>query len=110
MFGLCLGVLLLLPAWTLLLWWLQEGIVFVVGFTALLVAALILRSYPRIQVSRAADGLRTACGRCGYNLRGNQSGVCPECGTHTAPVLAPPAQPARRPAANETAAPDPRRH
>jgi hypothetical protein len=23
---------------------------------------------------------RTACGHCGYNLTGNVSGICPECG------------------------------
>ncbi len=32
---------------------------------------------------RRRDGLFPMCRRCGYNLTGNLSGVCPECGTPT---------------------------
>jgi hypothetical protein len=31
-------------------------------------------------IARAEEGL---CWRCGYDLTGNVSGVCPECGTRT---------------------------
>lgn len=30
---------------------------------------------------RTRDGLSFLCRQCGYNLTGNVSGVCPECGT-----------------------------
>lgn len=50
---------------------------------SVLPAAWLARRVPQWHQSRrgrrqARHGL---CGRCGYNLTGNQSGVCPECGT-----------------------------
>jgi hypothetical protein len=34
---------------------------------------------------------RGLCGRCGYDLRGNESGTCPECGTAATPLTLAPA-------------------
>ena len=48
---------------------------------ALLLAALSLACYRWLRVLRARDRLyRGLCGKCGYNLSGNTSGTCPECG------------------------------
>lgn len=80
--ALCLGMLLLLPVWTLLLWWLQERMLIAVGLAALGVVVLMLLSFPRIHVPPAPAAHTTMCRLCGYNLRGNLSGVCPECGTN----------------------------
>jgi len=33
-----------------------------------------------LQITRPARSLATACNSCGYDLTGNESGVCPECG------------------------------
>lgn len=41
---------------------------------------LIVSTTPRKQVSRYPHG---HCQTCGYNLTGNVSGRCPECGVHT---------------------------
>jgi predicted RNA-binding Zn-ribbon protein involved in translation (DUF1610 family) len=34
-----------------------------------------------LRVTQGRTQARGMCGRCGYNLTGNVSGVCPECGT-----------------------------
>ena len=45
------------------------------------IAATLFVIYPRFRAShRAARGL---CVQCGYNLTGNVTGRCPECGTPT---------------------------
>lgn len=53
-----------------------------------LVLAILLLAYPGLVLSRLIrrrfrpDMSRgNACRRCGYDLRGNESGKCPECGT-----------------------------
>jgi hypothetical protein len=52
------------------------------ALTALLPAHAIVRV-----TRRRLDPARGLCTRCGYNLTGNVSGICPECGTAgTAPV------------------------
>ena len=40
-----------------------------------------IRAYSRWQAAKAL-ARRHLCRRCGYNLTGNMSGVCPECGTN----------------------------
>jgi len=40
-------------------------------------AIFFIRSYRRRRVNRQAV---QPCGQCGYDLQGNESGVCPECG------------------------------
>jgi len=48
------------------------------------VAIALLLAYPAIFVPRQARNLlrrkRGLCVKCGYNLTGNTSGICPECG------------------------------
>lgn len=39
-----------------------------------------------VRPPRAASGSVRACTTCGYNLTGNESGVCPECGTAVPPA------------------------
>ena len=46
-------------------------------------AYLTDRFFPNPEARRR----RGLCAACGYNLRGNLSGVCPECGTPTTPPL-----------------------
>lgn len=49
------------------------------------VLPVVIASYPLILLAgmmrRHAAIRRGCCGSCGYNLSGNTSGVCPECGT-----------------------------
>ena len=45
---------------------------------ALSPACWLLSQYPITAAQKRRRGL---CGRCSYNLTGNTSGVCPECGT-----------------------------
>ena len=49
------------------------------------VPAALLATLPAVRAFRGAFGRhRTGrCPRCGYDLTGNESGVCPECGTAT---------------------------
>lgn len=47
-------------------------------FWLLAIAALIPTSILRHRDRRPPEG---HCHRCGYNLKGNESGVCPECAT-----------------------------
>lgn len=42
--------------------------------------SLILFPFIRVGRSQTKHGPATGCAECGYNLRGNVSGVCPECG------------------------------
>jgi hypothetical protein len=60
------GVALLLPVYLL-------GFAFTLRFR-------LVHASRRAFRDRVARGL---CGRCGYNLTGNASGVCPECGEET---------------------------
>jgi hypothetical protein len=72
--------------WTamLLLWMLWAWIFFLAG-TVLLWAfgPGIVLLYMHEKYRRAR--LFPLCSNCGYNLRGNESGVCPECGTAVDP-------------------------
>jgi hypothetical protein len=45
-----------------------------------LVTALALATYLWLHPKRKVEPL---CGKCGYNLTGNTSGACPECGSPT---------------------------
>ncbi len=59
-------------------------ILWAVCFSAATLASLIITYYLWAGLHKsklAADGL---CPRCSYNLTGNTSGVCPECGTAVA--------------------------
>jgi len=50
----------------------------------------LLAAYPAITLIRgrfrSRPSPKSLCVKCGYNLTGNVSGVCPECGTRLAPV------------------------
>jgi hypothetical protein len=41
--------------------------------------AVIMLALPFVRTRRSAQS-RAICGSCGYDLTGNKSGVCPECG------------------------------
>ena len=60
------------------------GVFFALQLPAWLVVGLWLW---RRQENARARRDRTHCGRCGYSLTGNESGVCPECGTSTLPRM-----------------------
>ncbi len=60
------------------------GLAVALWFPTLLLGVAAWRLYPRML--RAA--LRSHCRTCGYDLTGNQSGVCPECGTAWMPRTA----------------------
>lgn len=47
------------------------------GFVAVV---FVLIAYSMYQASRAAQPPAGCCGACGYDLTGNESGTCPECG------------------------------
>ncbi len=49
------------------------------GVSRWLVGAAILYGGPAVR--RRMRHRRGLCAKCGYNLTGNVSGVCPECGT-----------------------------
>jgi len=53
---------------------------FWIPFAAFAVATLFLRR------SERRDRRRGACGECGYDLTGNVSGRCPECGAAAEPA------------------------
>jgi hypothetical protein len=58
---------------------LAAGIATLFTLVALRYVCLIFRWLPRQdRWQRSSQGL---CTRCGYDLRGNCSGTCPECGT-----------------------------
>ena len=73
--------------------WVSYGKVWSVPHAAIFFLALALplyRSVARRRLrarERRNQHLRSLdlCPSCGYNLRGNVSGVCPECGTPTGP-------------------------
>ena len=50
--------------------------VYALGF-GLTLAGWLKYAWKRARAQRISQGL---CGACGYNLTGNTSGVCPECG------------------------------
>jgi hypothetical protein len=50
-------------------------------FPPLLMSVVTLRSYAKLP---DANGT-VHCKSCGYDLRGNQTGICPECGTAIPP-------------------------
>lgn len=54
---------------------------YVAGFVATLAVARRQRR-KSVRSRRRANGL---CGECGYDLTGNKSGTCPECGMHVVP-------------------------
>lgn len=59
--------------------------IFFVIFCPFCVPVLFLAAYPTIAfirgpLRRRRRRRRGLCIRCGYNLQGNESGVCPECG------------------------------
>lgn len=54
----------------------------VVGATSVAIMIVTLKSH------RAGRDDRPSCDQCGYDLTGNQSGICPECGTPTATRVA----------------------
>jgi len=56
------------------------GLLLVMGFSCRAVARL------RFSRRRCWDSPQPRCNQCGYNLTGNTSGVCPECGTPVQPV------------------------
>jgi hypothetical protein len=65
-----------------------SGVLYMFDSTAesLLAIGCILGAYPAISfvrgpLSRRSRRRRGLCLKCGYNLAGNTSGVCPECGT-----------------------------
>jgi uncharacterized paraquat-inducible protein A len=51
----------------------------------LIVAALMVISLRSLRKHRART-TSDSCPTCSYNLTGNTSGVCPECGTKIAPA------------------------
>jgi hypothetical protein len=64
------------PAWVLLI-------------LLVLFAAYPLRAFTRGPLRRHRRRKRGLCICCGYNLTGNVSGICPECGTSTQPTESP---------------------
>ncbi len=56
-----------------------------IALLALVIASLILLIYGIRQRRRLAISPRAICRSCGYDLRGNVSGRCPECGTDIPP-------------------------
>lgn len=59
--------------------WLIAGLILVAAAQFLLIVGCVFRMLPHraeLRWERAAE----ACVRCGYDLRGNVSGTCPECG------------------------------
>lgn len=54
-----------------------------VVFGAVAASMAVLMLVHRNPLSFSGD-----CGRCGYNLTGNTSGVCPECGSSVQPAIA----------------------
>lgn len=69
------------------------GTVFSVGCIVALVLVRLFRSQQPFQPDEALDNyarVPTRCGQCDYDLTGNASGICPECGWRI-PAKAPPA-------------------
>lgn len=58
----------------LISWW------YVLG-PAMICPAIWVREWLPGALARRSRRLEGRCGRCGYDLTGNVSGVCPECGT-----------------------------
>ncbi|MDO8630717.1 MAG: hypothetical protein Q7R41_09505, partial [Phycisphaerales bacterium] len=61
------------------------GYTITLSFAWLLVIAVALGLYPILKfanlMSRRSQHRRGLCVKCAYNLTGNTTGVCPECGT-----------------------------
>lgn len=55
-----------------------ESLMTLVGLLALLIPLYTMGRRPSLRCRFLA---RHMCGTCGYDLRGNMTGVCPECGT-----------------------------
>ena len=60
--------------------WLRVPITFLLVFLGAYPTYVMVRWWRASPERRRRRGL---CVECGYNLRGNESGVCPECGTTT---------------------------
>lgn len=77
--GLAVGLGLAVKLWRLGVEW-PMGAMLGTLLAGSIAAFIIDRPYEhrRARLKRAAKGL---CTRCGYSLRGNVSGICPECGT-----------------------------
>jgi hypothetical protein len=65
------------PVWPI--WFADWYQIFFAGYTAAVVYA-----FCRDRNERPAEG---CCRSCGYDLRGNVSGICPECGTPIPPEV-----------------------
>ena len=57
-----------------------RGVVFRSWFLVIVLAALTALTFIRVPFRRWHRRRHGLCIRCGYNLEGNVSGVCPECG------------------------------
>ena len=62
----------------------QSYITVPVWYVALLLAAYPIRSWLRERSLRKLRSANGRCMKCAYDLYGNVSGICPECGTPTA--------------------------
>ena len=86
------GVWLVAPAWSLVaVWdvstdrpWLTLAAVDG-SYAACFAATLLLRRRTRRRSLRSRRLVAGRCTECGYDLTGNVSGTCPECGDPTAP-------------------------
>lgn len=95
-FGFLLGLMLAIPSLILAIYiddlfyayrmisevWIYAVVFFLCCVCAQTVIAMLLRRHARraVRVALSAHGAST-CLVCGYDLRGNVSGRCPECGT-----------------------------
>jgi len=64
--------------WIGAIWQLKVRYALLAMLFAIYPAIFFIRSYRRRRLNRQA---LQPCGKCGYDLQGNKSGVCPECGT-----------------------------
>jgi hypothetical protein len=78
--GCMLVGILLVGAWGMIPRALSVGCLVVVGIAGGFGLMGLRRTEAACRLERRRTGL---CIRCGYNLHGNISGVCPECGTWT---------------------------
>lgn len=65
-------------------WWVTAIASFVLSLVTPVLAVMMTITYLAIM-----SGGRGLCANCGYNLMGNTSGVCPECGTMIPPTVEP---------------------